>query len=107
MVKQSFDLHVAKDSSNTDEAAQNGGTPKSVTLKIHHGWCFTPTPSRSYVGGQPASYMEGSIIVESVDDSFEDLNEILEGVGPIGKFKEVKVDADNKSEEESDNEVLA
>ncbi|GKD33845.1 hypothetical protein Tco_1249354, partial [Tanacetum coccineum] len=27
-------------------------TPKSLTLEIHHGGCFTPTPSRSYVGGQ-------------------------------------------------------
>ncbi|GJZ83674.1 mutator type transposase [Tanacetum coccineum] len=55
MVKQSFDLNVPKDGSNTDEAAQNGGTPKSVTFEIHHGGCFTPTPSRSYIGGQVSS----------------------------------------------------
>ncbi|GJU96292.1 hypothetical protein Tco_1321048, partial [Tanacetum coccineum] len=52
---QNFDLNVPKDSSNTDEAAQNGGTPKSVTFEIHHGGCSTPTPSRSYVGGQVSS----------------------------------------------------
>ncbi|GJT92987.1 hypothetical protein Tco_1081832, partial [Tanacetum coccineum] len=206
--------------------------PKSLTLEIHHGGCFTPIPSRSYVGGQVSSvnvvdidefclhdlkdmvvklgygvadlmyyyfliprlgldygmhplnvdadvlemakyvkdykiilvYVEhGSSNVDtsifvtpkkglaiavdnhlrkSVDDPFEDLDEILgdyantrrqitgdeiigkhmvvhvgnssavgdmldlemlfktEGVGPIGKFKEVEVDADNESEEE-------
>ncbi|GKE43878.1 hypothetical protein Tco_1471162, partial [Tanacetum coccineum] len=249
----SFDLNEPKDSLNTDEAAQNGRTPKSLTLEIHHGGCFTPTPSRSYVGGQvssvnvvdidefclhdlkdmvvklgygvadlmyyhfliprlgleyglhplnvnvdvlemskyvkdykiilvyvehassnvdasifvtpkkrvaiavdnhlrkapieldsspdvnrnltpmchtnlkkeweqPASSVEGPIVVESVDDPFEDLDEILgnsstvdnvldlqmlfetEGVGPIGKFKEVEVDADNESKEKSDTE---
>nr|GEZ34028.1 transposase, MuDR, MULE transposase domain protein [Tanacetum cinerariifolium] len=46
MVKQSFNLNVPKDSSSTDEVAQNGGTPKSATFEIHHGGCFTPTPSR-------------------------------------------------------------
>ncbi|GKD43008.1 hypothetical protein Tco_1267653, partial [Tanacetum coccineum] len=30
-------------------------TPKSLTLEIHFGGCFTPTPSRSYVGGQVSS----------------------------------------------------
>ncbi|GJW85622.1 hypothetical protein Tco_0158767 [Tanacetum coccineum] len=55
MVKQSFDLNVRKDSSDTDEAAQNSGNPKSLTFEIHHGGCFTPTPSRSYVGGQVSS----------------------------------------------------
>ncbi|GKD42936.1 mutator type transposase, partial [Tanacetum coccineum] len=30
-------------------------TPKSLTLEIHHGGCFTPIPSRSYVGGQVSS----------------------------------------------------
>nr|GEV01364.1 hypothetical protein [Tanacetum cinerariifolium] len=30
-----FDLNVPKDSSNTNEAAQNGGTPKPVTFKIN------------------------------------------------------------------------
>ncbi|GJR08002.1 hypothetical protein Tco_0790654 [Tanacetum coccineum] len=92
----------------------------------------------------PASSVEGPIVVESADDPFEDLDEILgdyantrkqitgdeitgkqmvvhvdnssivddvldlemlfetEGVGPIGKFKEVEVDANNELEEESD-----
>nr|GEV78832.1 hypothetical protein [Tanacetum cinerariifolium] len=27
-------------------------TPKSLTLEIHHGGCFTQIPSMSYVGGQ-------------------------------------------------------
>ncbi|GJZ23029.1 hypothetical protein Tco_0560488 [Tanacetum coccineum] len=64
------------------------------------------------------------VTLESVDDPFEDFDEILSdyvntreqitkdeitgkhivvhiGVGPIGKFKEVEVDADNESEEDS------
>nr|GEV37049.1 hypothetical protein [Tanacetum cinerariifolium] len=55
MVNQSFDLKVPNDSSNTDKAAQNCGIPKSVTFEIHHGGCFTPTPSTSYIGGQVSS----------------------------------------------------
>ncbi|GJZ84475.1 hypothetical protein Tco_0649814 [Tanacetum coccineum] len=55
MVKLSFDLNVRKNSSDTDEAAQNGDNPKSVTFEIHHDECFTPTPSRSYVGGHVSS----------------------------------------------------
>ncbi|GJR13694.1 hypothetical protein Tco_0796346 [Tanacetum coccineum] len=55
MVKLNFDLNVPIDSSNIDEAAQNGGNPKSVTFEIHHSRCFTPTPSRSYVGGHVSS----------------------------------------------------
>ncbi|GKC91941.1 hypothetical protein Tco_1157383, partial [Tanacetum coccineum] len=31
------------------------GNPKSPTFEIYHGGCFTPTPSRSYVGGQVSS----------------------------------------------------
>ncbi|GJW77929.1 hypothetical protein Tco_0139611 [Tanacetum coccineum] len=53
--KISFDLNEPKDSSKTDKAAQNGRTPKSLTLEIHHGGCFTPIPSRSYVGRQVSS----------------------------------------------------
>ncbi|GJX20469.1 hypothetical protein Tco_0223146 [Tanacetum coccineum] len=49
------DLNDPKDSSKTDKAAQNGRTPKSLTLEIHHGGWFTPTPSRSYIGGQVSS----------------------------------------------------
>ncbi|GJS04788.1 hypothetical protein Tco_0321296 [Tanacetum coccineum] len=55
MVKLSVDLNEPKDSSKTDKAAQNGRTPKSLTLKIHHGGWFTPTPSRSYIGEQVSS----------------------------------------------------
>ncbi|GJV85984.1 transferase, chloramphenicol acetyltransferase-like domain protein [Tanacetum coccineum] len=51
----SVDLNEPKDSSKTDKAAQNGHTPKSLTLEIHHGGWFTPTPSRSYIGGQVSS----------------------------------------------------
>ncbi|GKB92440.1 mutator type transposase [Tanacetum coccineum] len=32
-----------------------GGNPKSPTFEIYHGGCFTPTPSRSYVGGHVSS----------------------------------------------------
>ncbi|GJX64425.1 hypothetical protein Tco_0298768 [Tanacetum coccineum] len=49
MVKLSVDLNEPKDSSKTDKATQNGRTPKSLTLEIHHGGWFTPTPSRSYI----------------------------------------------------------
>ncbi|GKD48487.1 hypothetical protein Tco_1277463 [Tanacetum coccineum] len=49
MVKISFNLNEPKDSSKT------GRTPKSLTLEIHHGGCFTPIPSRSYIGGQVSS----------------------------------------------------
>ncbi|GKE23433.1 hypothetical protein Tco_1434945, partial [Tanacetum coccineum] len=55
MVKLSVDLNDPKDSSKTDKAAQNGRTPKSLTLEIHHGGWFTPTPSRSYIGRQVSS----------------------------------------------------
>ncbi|GKC10451.1 hypothetical protein Tco_1007233 [Tanacetum coccineum] len=93
---------------------------------------------------QPFSYVEAPIVVECVDNPFEDIDETLgdyantekqitrneitgkqmvvhvgnsstvndvlylemlfetEGVGPIQKFKEVEVDADNESEEKSD-----
>ncbi|GKB60869.1 hypothetical protein Tco_0917055 [Tanacetum coccineum] len=63
MVKLSFDLNVRKDSSDTDEVEQKGGNPKSVTFEIHHGRCFTPTPSRSYVGGQMAKYVKDNKII--------------------------------------------
>nr|GEU53236.1 reverse transcriptase domain-containing protein [Tanacetum cinerariifolium] len=89
---------------------------------------------------QPASFVKGPIVVKNVDP-FKGLDEILcyyantrekitrkqvivhvgnsftiddvldlemlfetEGVGPIGKFKEVEVDVDNELEEESDTE---
>ncbi|GKE45377.1 hypothetical protein Tco_1472661, partial [Tanacetum coccineum] len=216
MVKLSVDLNEPKeDSSKTDKAAQNvviygSRTPKSLTLEIHHGGWFTPTPSRSYIGGQvssvnvvdidefclhdlkdmvvklgygvedlmychflipslgldyglqslnfdadvlemsknltkeweqvsskslsisevmknlskkqPSSSVVAPIVVECAEDPFEKLDDLLgnsstvddvlelgmlfetEGVGLVGKFKEVEVDADNESEEESDTE---
>ncbi|GKA77708.1 hypothetical protein Tco_0784245, partial [Tanacetum coccineum] len=55
MVKITFDLNEPKDSSKNDKGAQNGHTPKSLTLEIHHGGCFTQIPSRSYVGGYVSS----------------------------------------------------
>ncbi|GJU16710.1 hypothetical protein Tco_1144676 [Tanacetum coccineum] len=51
----SVDSNEPKDISKTDKAAQNGCTPKSLTLEIHHGGWFTPTPSRSYIGGHVSS----------------------------------------------------
>nr|GEY18727.1 transposase, mutator type [Tanacetum cinerariifolium] len=36
-------------------AATTCRTPKSLTLEIHHGGWFTPTPSRSYIGGHVSS----------------------------------------------------
>nr|GFA80577.1 transposase, mutator type [Tanacetum cinerariifolium] len=149
-------------------------TPKSLTLEIHHGGWFTPTPSRSYIGGHVSSVNVvdidefclhdlkdmvvklAPIVVECAEDPFEELDDVLGeyahlgkqitgndiiknestrneitgkhmvvhvgnssivddvlelemifetvGVGPVGKFKEVEVDADNESEEESDTE---
>ncbi|GKA12788.1 hypothetical protein Tco_0692334 [Tanacetum coccineum] len=55
MVKLRVNLNEPKDSSKTDKAAQNGRTPKLLTLEIHHGEWFSPTPSRSYIGGQVSS----------------------------------------------------
>ncbi|GJR69049.1 mutator type transposase [Tanacetum coccineum] len=223
MVKLSVDLNEPKDSSKTDKATQNGRTPKSLTLEIHHGGWFTPTPSRSYIVDSITGldyglhslnvdadvlemskyvkdykiilvYVEhgssifvtpkkgvsiavnnhlrkGPIEIDSSPDiclknPFEELDDLLgkythiekqitrneitgneitgneitrnesigneitrkqmvvhvgnsstvddvlelgmlfetEGVGPVGKFKEVEVDADNESEEESDTE---
>nr|GEW76453.1 hypothetical protein [Tanacetum cinerariifolium] len=55
MVKLSVDLNEPKDSSKTDKAAQNGRTPKSLTLEIYYGKWFTPTHCRSYIGGHISS----------------------------------------------------
>ncbi|GJR22269.1 hypothetical protein Tco_0970796 [Tanacetum coccineum] len=63
MVKITFDFNEPKDSSKNDKAAQNGRTPKLLTLEIHHGGCFTPIPSRSYVGGQVSS-----VNVDDIDE---------------------------------------
>ncbi|GJX06659.1 hypothetical protein Tco_0194591 [Tanacetum coccineum] len=58
-----FDLNEPIDSSKNDKAAQNGRTPKSLTLEIHHGGCFTPIHSRSYIGGQVSS-----VNVDDIDE---------------------------------------
>nr|GEY40654.1 hypothetical protein [Tanacetum cinerariifolium] len=55
MVKLNVDLNKPKDRSKTDKAALNGCTLKSLTLEIHHGEWFTPTPIRSYIGGHVSS----------------------------------------------------
>ncbi|GJS40492.1 hypothetical protein Tco_0565535 [Tanacetum coccineum] len=109
MVKLSVDLNEPKDSSKTDKAAQNGRTPKSVTLEIHHGGWFTPTPSRSYIGGQVSLVnvvdidefclhdlkdmvvklailvLKQPILVECAKDPFEELDDILGEYAHIGK----------------------
>ncbi|GJX70596.1 hypothetical protein Tco_0307767 [Tanacetum coccineum] len=72
-----FDLNEPKDSSNNDKAAQNGRTPKSLTLKIYHGGCFTPIPSRSYVGGQVSSFN-----VDEIDEFYlHDLKDMVVKLG--------------------------
>ncbi|GKA37847.1 mutator type transposase [Tanacetum coccineum] len=77
MVKLSFTLNVCKESSDTDEAAQYGGNPKSLTFEIHHDGCFTPTPSRSYVGGQVSS-----VDVVDIDElCLHDLKEMVVKLG--------------------------
>ncbi|GJZ32122.1 mutator type transposase [Tanacetum coccineum] len=100
-----------------------GCTPKSLTLEIHHGRWFTPTPSRSYIGGHVSSVnvvdidvkssllvVARPIAVESVVDPFDGLDEILGTSSTTDdfsfeKFKEVEVEADTElKEEESDTE---
>ncbi|GKA17125.1 hypothetical protein Tco_0696962 [Tanacetum coccineum] len=88
MEKLSFDLNVHKESSDTDEAAKYGGNPMSVTFKIHHGRCFTPTPNKSYVGGHVSS-------VDVVDIDEFCLNDLKQMVVKLG-FKMPKYVKDNK-----------
>nr|GEX28680.1 bifunctional pinoresinol-lariciresinol reductase 2 [Tanacetum cinerariifolium] len=38
-----------------DDAEEACHTPKSLIMEIHHGGCFTPIRSRSYVGGHVSS----------------------------------------------------
>ncbi|GJW67997.1 hypothetical protein Tco_0122421 [Tanacetum coccineum] len=66
-VKQSFDLNVPKDR----------WYPKSVTFEIHHGGYFTPTPSRSYIGGHVSS-----VNVPDIDDfCLHDLKDMVVKLG--------------------------
>ncbi|PWA95490.1 transposase, mutator type [Artemisia annua] len=69
MEKLSFDLNVPKESS--------GGNTKSVSFEIHHGGCFTPMPSRSYIGGQVSS-----VDVLDIDEfCLHDLKEMVVKLG--------------------------
>ncbi|GKB56677.1 hypothetical protein Tco_0912863, partial [Tanacetum coccineum] len=43
--------------------------PKSLILEIHHGGCFTPIPSRSYVGGHVSS-----VNVDEIDEFYYGLH---------------------------------
>nr|GEU61800.1 transposase, mutator type [Tanacetum cinerariifolium] len=71
MEKLSFDLNVPKESSDSDEAAQY------VSFVIHHGGCFTPTPSRSYVGGHVSSVD----VVNIYEFCLHDLEEMVVKLG--------------------------
>ncbi|GKD14285.1 hypothetical protein Tco_1198692 [Tanacetum coccineum] len=52
-------------------------TPKSLTLEIHHGGCFTPIPSRSYVGGKVSS-----VNVDDIDEfCLRDLKDMVVKLG--------------------------
>ncbi|GJU54801.1 hypothetical protein Tco_1228515 [Tanacetum coccineum] len=66
-----------KSSSYSDDAAQYGGNPKSVSFVIHHGGCFTPTPSRSYIGGQVSSFD----VVDIDEFCLHDLKEMVVKLG--------------------------
>ncbi|GJQ95780.1 hypothetical protein Tco_0006919 [Tanacetum coccineum] len=83
MEKLSFDLNVHKESSDTDEAAQYGGNPMSVTFEIHHGRCFTPTPSKSYVGGQVSSVDVVDIDEFCLNDLKEMVVKLVYGVADL------------------------
>nr|GEY69517.1 transposase, mutator type [Tanacetum cinerariifolium] len=77
MVNLSVDLNEPKDSSKTNKAAQNGRTPKSLTLEIHHGGWFTPIPSRSYISGHVSS-----VNVVDIDEfCLHDLKDMVVKVG--------------------------
>ncbi|GKB21175.1 hypothetical protein Tco_0855098 [Tanacetum coccineum] len=72
-----FDLNDPKDSLKNDKAVQTGRTSKSLTLEIHHGGCFTPIPSRSYVGGQVSSFN-----VDDIDEfCLHDLKDMVVKLG--------------------------
>ncbi|GJX13158.1 hypothetical protein Tco_0204916 [Tanacetum coccineum] len=73
----SVDSNEPKDITKTDKAAQNCRTPKSLTLEIHHGGWFTPTPSRSYIGGQVSSVNVVDIDYLNVDDNVLDMSKYV------------------------------
>ncbi|GKD61687.1 hypothetical protein Tco_1299196 [Tanacetum coccineum] len=53
-------------------------------------------------------YVEHGKETPTVEENnpFDDLDEILKGVGPMGNFKEVKVGRENETEEESDESEI-
>ncbi|GJR95621.1 hypothetical protein Tco_0267795 [Tanacetum coccineum] len=62
---------MPKDSSNSDEVLQN------VTFEIHHGGCFTATPSKSYISGQVLS-----VSVVDIDEFYlHDLKDMVVKLG--------------------------
>ncbi|GJW33786.1 hypothetical protein Tco_0053818, partial [Tanacetum coccineum] len=94
MVKLSVDLNEPKDSSKTDKAAQNCRTLKSLTLEIHHGGWFTPTPSRSYIGGQVSSVNVVDIDDLGLDYGLHSLNvdaDVLEMAKYVKDYKIILV----------------
>nr|GEX88743.1 hypothetical protein [Tanacetum cinerariifolium] len=80
------DEHILEDTlvkiSDPDEATQYGCNSKSVSFVIHHNGCFTPTPSRFYVGGQVSS----DDVVDIDKFCLHDLKEMIVklGYGVVG-----------------------
>ncbi|GKD83715.1 hypothetical protein Tco_1350554, partial [Tanacetum coccineum] len=100
MVKLSVDLNEPKDSSKTDIAAQNSRTPKSLTLEIHHGGWFTPTPSRSYIGGHVSSINVVDIDEFCLDYGLHSLNvdaDVLEMAKYVKDYKIILVPDVNRN----------
>ncbi|GJT27318.1 hypothetical protein Tco_0907593 [Tanacetum coccineum] len=107
-------VYVEHRSSNVDTSIFV--TPKKGVLvnssRISH---LRKAPIEIDSSPDPSSSVEALIVVECAKDPFEELDDILgnnsivddvlelemlfetEGVGPVGKFKEVEVDADNES----------
>ncbi|GKD73700.1 hypothetical protein Tco_1331982 [Tanacetum coccineum] len=120
-----FDNHLRKDPIEIDSSPD---VNKNLTSMCHRNLIKEgeQVSSKSLSIGKvmkilskkyPSSSVEAPIVVECAKDPFEELDDILvdavlklemlfeiEGVGPVGKFKEVEVDADNKLEEKSDTE---
>nr|GEX49717.1 probable prolyl 4-hydroxylase 7 [Tanacetum cinerariifolium] len=69
---------------------KRGRTPKLLTLEIHHGGCFTPTPSKSYVGGHVSSFN----VVDIDEFCLHDLKDIIVKLGYGVADLILNVDAD-------------
>nr|GEV32293.1 hypothetical protein [Tanacetum cinerariifolium] len=131
MVKLSFDLNVRKDCSDNNEAAQNvdnhlreppieiDSSPdvnRNLTPMCHRNlkkeWeqvSFKALSIGDYANTKEEITRKHMIVYvgnSSIVDDVFDLEMLFETerVSPIRKFKEVEVDADNESEEESDTE---